>query len=155
MDGEAVGDIRSGESKRYVIAAGDHDLRLRIDWAGSPEMSFTVSEGNVVEFFCGPGSQSGLIDAVLRPKQYISLSRGRSVPGGAEAAGGLPIARQTRSAPPGEVAAFAVFAVVATLASQLFIAAQVSSPLGIALGVVVGSVATAIYRRWSRRERAG
>src|SRR5664279_2250666 len=47
VDGQEIGEIRSGETKEFPIAAGPHELTARIDWAGSQVIRFTAAEGTV------------------------------------------------------------------------------------------------------------
>lgn len=76
VDGEKVGRIRRGKRLEIPIAPGDHEIFLKIDWCQSSVITFTVREGNVVEFACRPGGSmgSGSRDAAIG-ESYISLTR--------------------------------------------------------------------------------
>lgn len=59
LNGRPLGKIASGETKTFTIPAGRHVLKSTIDWAGSPEIAFTVQEQQTqaveVKAFSGSG----------------------------------------------------------------------------------------------------
>jgi hypothetical protein len=59
IDGIAVGKVRNGETKQFEVSAGDHELRMKIDWCGSRPIHFSVPEGGVASF----NARSGLRDS--------------------------------------------------------------------------------------------
>ena len=74
LDGEKIGDIRNGEEETFPIAPGRHVLKLKIDWAGSPEMTFDVATGETASFECGGDwSRTTMTDMFFRPQSYIAL----------------------------------------------------------------------------------
>jgi len=75
LDGKVIGTIANGATHDFTIVAGEHVVRLKIDWAGSPKMSFTVAAGEIAEFVCraGGGAALGLLQSILTPGRYIQL----------------------------------------------------------------------------------
>jgi hypothetical protein len=67
VDGAAVGKVAMGESQDFVLALGEHDVRLRQIgiltkrpsklW-GSRTLRIAVQEGDLVEVICGPNGPS-------------------------------------------------------------------------------------------------
>ena len=50
LDGEKIGQIKDGETKQFTVAAGRHQLALKVDWSGSKTIQFTATEGDKPEF---------------------------------------------------------------------------------------------------------
>jgi hypothetical protein len=76
LDGTEVGRIKSREIFEADISPGEHVLRLRIDWTGSPEIVFDVADGEVVEFSCGPkGSPVSVLLRMFGRSNWVSLER--------------------------------------------------------------------------------
>jgi len=50
IDGVASGAIKNGETKEFPIAAGQHEVSLKIDWCGSRAVRFAAAEGDVLTF---------------------------------------------------------------------------------------------------------
>ena len=52
----------------------DHRLRLKIDWATSPEIVASVARGQVAEFICKTGGSAwSVFSAFVKQRQYITL----------------------------------------------------------------------------------
>jgi hypothetical protein len=64
LDGQKLGTIANGETKTFEVAGGPHGLKARIDWCGSREISFSVSEGET-KYFQLSGFKYGRIMAPI------------------------------------------------------------------------------------------
>ena len=79
LDDGQIGLIGSGETRDFVIEAGRHDLRLKIDWTQSQTVQFDIDQGELVQFKCQPigNTFTGLIDLVRafgrHPRPYVNL----------------------------------------------------------------------------------
>jgi len=58
VDGAAVGTIRNGQTADFSVPAGEHDVRLKLDWTGSKPSNFDVGVGEVAHFECKPAGSS-------------------------------------------------------------------------------------------------
>jgi len=54
IDGQKAGNIDAGDAKVFTVAAGQHELQVRVDWATSEKAQVEVGDGDQVEFVCGP-----------------------------------------------------------------------------------------------------
>lgn len=54
LDEKEVGQIADGETSEYDIAPGEHILYMKIDYARSEKIQFTVDAGKNIEFVCSP-----------------------------------------------------------------------------------------------------
>lgn len=50
VDDKKIGELRNGESKEFLISAGDHSIAARIDWCGSKTHQFRVNDGDSLSF---------------------------------------------------------------------------------------------------------
>src|ERR1700674_479408 len=66
VDGAVVGTIRNGRTEDFAIPAGEHDVRIKLDWTGSTTLRFGVGAGEVAHFACKPAGSSltSLFDTV-------------------------------------------------------------------------------------------
>jgi hypothetical protein len=62
IDGQKVGKLRRGDHKGFKVSTGKHTVRVKVDWAGSPEWGVTLDEHQRAEFICGPAG--GLTSAL-------------------------------------------------------------------------------------------
>lgn len=87
INGERRGEIKHGETLTFELTAGDHSVRLAIDWCSSPKIVVAGDADTVL--ICKPASSAfmAIIDVLFRPTQYISLER---APGPAIPARRLP-----------------------------------------------------------------
>ena len=69
IDGSEVARIRDGETAHLPVEPGTHSLRLRLDWAGSREVKFTVGDSEEVGFSCRPGT--GLAIWILLQSLFV------------------------------------------------------------------------------------
>lgn len=60
LDGRDVGLLRWAETIEIQVEPGPHELRLKIDWTGSPTIPFSVTEGGLAEFKCRPRRPAAL-----------------------------------------------------------------------------------------------
>lgn len=77
VDGKPVSKIKNGQRVEVPVSHGQHELRLKIDWATSQSLAFNAQPGDVIEFSCEPGGSAiGALPAVLANSgQYITLTR--------------------------------------------------------------------------------
>lgn len=78
LDGERVAKIRHGETIELSVSPGQHSLRLKEDWVGSPVVSFDVHPGQVSVFECRPSTSAAptltqIIGLLKRPSNWIDL----------------------------------------------------------------------------------
>jgi capsid portal protein len=53
LDGKTIGAIANGETKSFEVKPGDHSLFLKIDWARSNKLDFSLSTPQqVIHFKC-------------------------------------------------------------------------------------------------------
>jgi hypothetical protein len=74
IDREKVGLIGEDETHEFPVVPGEHRIRLRCDFYGSPEKTVSLGPGEVAELVCRPGGSAlaGLF-ALLRPHHYIAV----------------------------------------------------------------------------------
>ena len=65
VDGVKIGAIRNGETKQFPVSAGQHELRMKMDWCGSAPAYFDASEGRVVVFQANSAMRGAAIFASL------------------------------------------------------------------------------------------
>jgi hypothetical protein len=53
LDGAEIGRIGNGGQKSFEIAAGRHQLMIKVDWCRSNIVSFNLAEGQSAEFTGG------------------------------------------------------------------------------------------------------
>jgi hypothetical protein len=52
LDGENVGNISPSQTISVPVEPGHHSLRMKIDWAGSEEINFSIGSGEEIAFEC-------------------------------------------------------------------------------------------------------
>ena len=73
-DGNGVGSIERHESMETPLEPGHHTLRIRAGRYSSPEHSFDVADGEVVNFRChGAMIWPTYVASILKPDLAISL----------------------------------------------------------------------------------
>jgi hypothetical protein len=50
LDGKTVGKVANNDEIEIPLGAGQHDLRLKIDWCGSNTLSFSIAENETKTF---------------------------------------------------------------------------------------------------------
>lgn len=77
IDGEVVGSLAPGQASMFDLASGEHEIVMKIDWARSDEISFSLSAGQTVRFRCAPRANvfTDLYWATLGRRRYIKLTR--------------------------------------------------------------------------------
>ncbi|MET7479480.1 hypothetical protein ABZT17_34670 [Streptomyces sp. NPDC005648] len=80
IDGAQAGSIRRGQTLRFDVPAGTHQLQLKIDWCTSRALSTLVEEGGTVRFICAPGGDAseGLAAVGDGGGSYITLRQART-----------------------------------------------------------------------------
>jgi hypothetical protein len=75
VDGQRRGAVRRGDTLTVDVPAGRHVVALKIDWAGSREVTVDVPEGGVVKLWCEPAASaaSGLAHSIFNRHGYIEL----------------------------------------------------------------------------------
>lgn len=54
IDGQKAGTIDAGDVEVFTVAAGQHELQVKVDWATSEKTQVEVGDRDRVEFVCGP-----------------------------------------------------------------------------------------------------
>jgi hypothetical protein len=74
IDEAVVGAVRDGDEIRCSIPAGDHVIRVKIDWSGSRPLRFSLPAGQSVSFECEPsgGTGAAIRDLLLR-RPWVEL----------------------------------------------------------------------------------
>jgi hypothetical protein len=81
LDGSAIGEIANGATRDFRVSAGDHTLRMKIDWAGSREEHFHADAGETIEFTCRAADTKlafaffTAIKSFFRRDQWVVLER--------------------------------------------------------------------------------
>jgi hypothetical protein len=73
IDGNLAGKIRRGERQRIEVAAGEHEVCLRIDWCRSPSVRVRLGIGESVELSAGPNAHP------LAILYYLTFGRSRYI----------------------------------------------------------------------------
>lgn len=75
IDGREVGKLKSAETETFPLEPGLHDVRMKIDWCGSPTV--TVDGAADSRLVCDSnGTALTVLPAILfRTGEYISLRR--------------------------------------------------------------------------------
>ncbi len=73
IDGNLAGKIRRGGSQWIEVAAGEHEVCLKIDWCRSPSLRVTLGAGESVELTAGPNAHP------LAILYYLTLGRERYI----------------------------------------------------------------------------
>ncbi len=61
VDGKEIGSIADGETKEFTTAEGQHKIEAKIDWCGSPELSFNIKDTEIKYLTVGGYKNSTLI----------------------------------------------------------------------------------------------
>ncbi len=61
VDGKEIGSIADGETKEFKTAEGQHKIEAKIDWCGSPELSFNIKDTEIKYLTVGGYKNSTLI----------------------------------------------------------------------------------------------
>jgi hypothetical protein len=53
LDGAEIGRVGNGGERSFEVAAGRHQLMLKVDWGRSNIVAFDISESQISQFKCG------------------------------------------------------------------------------------------------------
>jgi len=75
IGGRQVGKLKSGETATFNLIPGPHEVRMKIDWCGSPRV--TVDGRADTRLVCDSNGNAFtvLFDIIFRAGHYISLNR--------------------------------------------------------------------------------
>jgi hypothetical protein len=75
LDGTEAGRVKDGKSESFSVAAGPHELYVKVDWASSPTMRFDVAPGEDVRFMCRPNANAltAMFYSLFARKKYLRL----------------------------------------------------------------------------------
>jgi hypothetical protein len=73
IDGKEVGQMREGDTFRYEIPSGRHELVMKVDWASSETLPFEIAPGENVRVMCRPGRRFPFWR--IRWSRWIELER--------------------------------------------------------------------------------
>ncbi len=81
VDGTKLGTLRQGETFRCDVGSGRHEVRLTLDWYGSPTLVVDVGAGDV-DLVCAPHRNLPWLAAMMlfRPNQWIDLRPAGAAP---------------------------------------------------------------------------
>lgn len=74
VDGKELAKIKRGQTVELPVAAGAHEVFLKIDWCRSPTLNVDAAAGEVIKLFCEPGGPPDMA-ALGNTGSYISLTR--------------------------------------------------------------------------------
>ena len=78
IDGQTVGMIKPGTTWSGEIAPGDHSIQLKLDFASSVEIKFSVKAGESAGFQCKPRTfkfGTYLVGGLMTINDYMILTR--------------------------------------------------------------------------------
>jgi hypothetical protein len=76
VDGATAGSVGRDQSVLVPVAPGQHQVRLKIDWCGSPDVTVDVPMESQITLTCEPtGGFQGFLAMVTRPRSYLKLWR--------------------------------------------------------------------------------
>ena len=89
IDHKKVGSIKIGETKVFTLSPGQHEVRLKQDWASSEKLQFDLGENEQAQFICAPRVKEndvGMVNglrviywATLGCRRYIDLRQGHDL----------------------------------------------------------------------------
>lgn len=74
VDGVRLGTLRQGETFRCDVGTGRHEVRLTVDWCGSPTLVVDVGTADV-DLACAPHRDLSwlALPMLFRPDRWIDL----------------------------------------------------------------------------------
>ena len=74
IDDARIGTVRAGETFRCDVGTGRHEIRLTVDWCGSPTVVIDVGDRDV-DLVCAPHRNLPWLAAFMlfTPNQWIDL----------------------------------------------------------------------------------
>ena len=77
LDEKVIGEIRKGATESFDIAPGSHSISVKIDWASSETLSFSIQNGETVFLECGNNTTffTTLFRTFIKPETYLWIKR--------------------------------------------------------------------------------
>jgi hypothetical protein len=76
IDGQRVGHIRPGQTKDFPVFAGEHGVRLAVDWCSSTTRVVRLGPGQWTQFVCRPNGWFFEFWRIFyRASEYITLEQ--------------------------------------------------------------------------------
>jgi hypothetical protein len=77
LDDEQVGTIGDREVQAYLVAPGEHVVRLKLDWTTSNKVTVQLGETEDINLVCRPGGGDlrTAFDAVFKHRSYMKLEQ--------------------------------------------------------------------------------
>jgi hypothetical protein len=75
VDGESAGRIGWGQRLELSLSPGQHEVRLKIDWCGSPSVVLNAVAGESIALVGEPAGLWSLAAMLMRPQSYLKLWR--------------------------------------------------------------------------------
>ncbi len=80
VGGREMAKLNAGQSVIIPVSSGTHSVVAKIDWCGSPTLTFSIRAGETVEFQCGSNLCGlriflNLIYIIFLRNQYLTLTR--------------------------------------------------------------------------------
>jgi len=80
VDGYDIGEVRRGQSRYFVVAAGSHEVYLEVDWCRSPSIDIDLAPGETISLACWPKFQAWQAQQGLaNPGEWIALEHGTDI----------------------------------------------------------------------------
>jgi hypothetical protein len=76
VDGSVVSRIKQGQTIEVSVSPGRHHLRLKVDWAGSPELAVETGAGQRADFVCQSAAATPGIEfynSFFRRSRFLDL----------------------------------------------------------------------------------
>jgi hypothetical protein len=78
LDGSMIGKIRDGQTTELSVGPGPHNLRLKLGWGGSPDLTVEVGAGELADFVCRSGAATpgmAFYYSLFRRNRLVDLRR--------------------------------------------------------------------------------
>jgi len=80
IDGRQRAEVGDDATVQIGLTPGEHLVRLRVKWCGSPDLPFTIAPGEIVRMQCRPNVRPllALLYITLWRNDYIALETVKS-----------------------------------------------------------------------------
>ncbi len=77
LNDSLLGTVKAGETELFDINPGIYRIKLKIDWCSSEEITFEVSNDEIINFTCGNNANfiTALYFLFFNPNNYLWLKR--------------------------------------------------------------------------------